>query len=305
MSKISVAALIVNWNGAGDTLELIASLASCVSEDLAISCVVVDNASASSDRDSLRAGLQELSQRVPISAVWNSINAGVPAAYNQAIQSAGLTHDYYLRLDNDTTVERAGLNAMVVAMERDDSIGAVGGNVKFYHDRSRDNGGAVTIDLVRGRTSVAYPGTDTVCDGVLGCIMLVRADAVRRYVPEVFLGKLFLCTDESELSLRLARDHLTTFYVHQRIGYHKGGASTSKVQSLSQYYSIRNWTYLRLAYTTGAFCKAQVWAEIVARTMLNVVRWRAVYLRGVVSGVAMWRNQRSDERARTRYGHVP
>jgi len=301
MPKQSLAALIINWNGASDTLELIASLADCLSEDLAVSCVVVDNASSEADRAALLVGVSELSERVPVVTLLNSVNIGVPAAYNQAIQRAGLRHDYYLRLDNDVVVDPDGLLAMIDALRRDPSIGAVGGNVKFYHARDRNNGGAVSIDLARGRTRVTYPDENVICDGVLGCIMLIPASVIQRYTPEVFLGKLFICTDESELSLRLSQSGMKTLYLNQCIGFHKGGASTGKVKYLSQYYSIRNWTYLRLRYARRGWPKWLMSVEIAARTILNLVRWRSAYLRGVVAGICMWRTERVDVTVQSRH----
>lgn len=294
MTGGSLAALIINWNGAADTIELLESLVQCTTSAMKISCIVIDNNSTVADRALLASGLARLEQSIPISIRYNSVNIGVPAAYNQAIQIAGLHHDYYLRLDNDVIVDSEGLQAMIEILEKRSDVGLVGGNVKFYDSREKDNGGAVVIDLVRGKTSVSYPHADVVCDGVLGCIMLMSRNVVDRYSPDVFLGALFICTDESELSIRAARDGVLTMYSSRIIGYHKGGVSTKKVSFLSEYYSGRNWTYLRLLYVRGWRNRLITWFAIVMYFGLYALRLRGAHLYGVVAGVAMWLTSRID-----------
>jgi len=286
----SVAALVINWNGAHDTLELLSSLRKCQCERLSITAVVVDNASAPDDVAALRAGILALNGQVNVVLQENKLNVGVPAAYNQAIQVAGLTHDYYLRLDNDVVVEPRGLLAMVETLERRaaDGVAIVGGNIKYFDNQSDDNGGAVTIDLMSGTTSVAYPSTDVLCDGVLGCIMLVSGTLVRDFAPEVFESALFVCTDESELSMRAAKRGCRTLYLAQLIGFHKGGRSTTTVKSVANYYSARNWTLHRLRYVSN---RRQRLAVLLVRIpfdgLRNILRGRWAAVPGLVAGLGL------------------
>lgn len=300
MSETSLAALIINWNGAHDTLELIESLVQCVGPDLSISCFVVDNHSSDVDRLALEVGIRKLCKVIPIRLLRNSENVGVPAAYNQAIQAAGPDQNFYLRLDNDVVVDADGLRTMIAVARREPETGIVGGNIKFYAARETNNGGAVQINLVQGRTHVTYPEADEICDGVLGCIMLMPGSLIRRYAPCVFLDKLFICTDESELSLRAATDGLKTRYIHRCVGFHKGAASTGKVPFLSQYYSARNWTYLRFRYTRRWTGKLGIALEIIYRLVVNTLRWRKAYLRGVMAGAGMLITERCDRKTLSR-----
>ena len=200
-----VAILIINWNGADDTIELLSSLRGAATSSLNLFAAVIDNASDEADfaanfhRSSMRA---DLGFRVVL--VRNRNNVGVPFGYNQAIQAAGPAFDSYLRLDNDVVLPAGAIDALLAALDdrRKDAIGIVGGNVKYYSARTVDNGGAVAIDLLVGKTKTTYPAEVTVCDGVLGCVMLIDGGLVRTLSPQVFCGELFLCTDESELSLR-------------------------------------------------------------------------------------------------------
>ncbi len=268
---------------------MLRSLSQCQSEDTSIAAIVIDNASAASDRVILGSGLAEFDGGMEIVFRANSVNVGVPAAYNQAIQVAGLNHDYYLRLDNDVVVEPEGLHHMICVLEQAKAraIAIAGGNIKYFDRRNEDNGGAVAIDLVRGKTKVAYPSSDVICDGVLGCIMLLSGDLVRQYAPEVFESVLFICTDESELSLRAKRDGMLTIYVASLIGFHKSGRSTRRVDFLSNYYSARNWTFLRLTYVTTARQRLSVLARIPSDVTRGILRGRWSFFLGAAAGIGL------------------
>jgi GT2 family glycosyltransferase len=287
MNKYRVAALIINWNGAADTLHLLDSLRCCISSSVQIEAFVIDNKSQAQDRAELEAGIDRYSG-LCIHYRRNEKNVGVPAAYNQAIQIAGLEFDYYLRLDNDVVLEADALLSMICAHKAnlDRGVGLIGADVRLYQPPHYPNGGAVSIDLVRGRTRVSYPRSDTICDGVLGCVMLISGDVVKKYVPDVFESRLFICTDESELSLRCKQDGILTLYRSTLVALHKGGKSTGKVSFLATYFSARNWTLLRLRYTHGL-----VWWRVLLHSgygcITNLIRARVAFPLGVACGVLL------------------
>lgn len=263
----TVAAITINWNGASDTLQLLDSLASQdLGPDLRLVTVIVDNASATDDRCLLREGVRHYDLSGAVRLVSSDRNLGVPAAYNLAIAEVGPSQDYYLRLDNDVILYPSAVRELISVLEEKRSLGVrlVGGNIKYFDRPSEDNGGAVAFDLVRGRTSVSYPSTGCVADGVLGCVMLLDGGLVRQFAPYVFLGWLFLTTDESELSLR-AREHgWLTYYAAETIALHKGGRSTSRVADFATTLSRRNWSYLSVRYTRPAAWLPFVLARVLA-----------------------------------------
>lgn len=284
-----IAALIINWNGASDSLQLISSLYQCQNGLLQIDIVIVDNSSASEDVEQLQNGIALFQGKIDIVFRANQINIGVPAGYNQCIQLAGLNYDYYLRLDNDVVINSVGLQAMIDALDAHSKNGVaiIGGNVRYYDRPEINNGGAYSIDLVKGLTTISYPLGNVVCDGVLGCIMLVSGRLVRRYAPYVFEPVLFICTDESELSLRARSDGNLTLYISDVVGLHKSGASTGKGPFLSLYYSARNWTILRWRFTSG-------WRGVILMSFYTFVdllkstlRFRWAYPLGFISGAAI------------------
>lgn len=288
-TKKKIAALIINWNGAEDTLELLHSLCKCQTDWISITAVVIDNASRGADLLKLEENIKKFDGIINLVFRANSINIGVPAAYNQAIQIAGLNYDHYLRLDNDVVVDPQGLAAMVDVLDQksDEGIAIVGGDIRYYDRQNENNGGAVTVDLIAGRTTAAYPVAEVVCDGVLGCIMLLSGKLVRRYAPEVFESALFICTDETELSLRAAGDGMRTIYLARRIGLHKGGQSTGKVHFMSDYYSARNWTLHRLRYVAGNRQRFAVLVRFPLDIGRSLLRGRWAFPLGWVAGLGL------------------
>lgn len=295
-----IAVLIINWNGSVDTLELIESLGFCVSDYIKIDIAIIDNASADADFCALKLGLNNTTRFGKVILRRNNINIGVPGAYNQAIQILGLEYDYFLRLDNDVVLESDGIQKLIAGLERGRSRGVriAGGNVKYFDRPSEDNGGAVSIDLWRSFSTPRYPREDVICDSILGCIMLMDRDVVHKYTPEVFDSQLFICTDESELSLRAAIDGFLTLYVGEQIGKHKSGMSTSKVSFLSNYYSARNWTIHRFHFLTGNFLMVGLLLRMLVDIFRSLLRGRLAYPLGVFSGVAISIGRGVDNRVR-------
>ena len=297
-AESSVAVLIINWNGADDTIELLKSLRGAADASLSLVASVIDNASDDADFRRLATFLESAELGFSVALIRNRNNVGVPLGYNQAIQSAGLDSEAYLRLDNDVVLPAGAIDVLLDTLRarRKDAVGIVGGNVRYYSTPDVDNGGAVAINLVAGKTVTTYPSEVTVCDGVLGCVMLIDGDLVRALAPTVFCGELFICTDESELSLRARRLGVNTLYVPTTIGYHKGGASTSRVSRMANYYSARNWAFLRLLYSPGWMRKCLILASIGAYSGLRLIQLRPLFLVASFAGFCMYLSHWIDSR---------
>ena len=245
-----IVALIINWNGSDDTKELIESLIPQINKNLVIDFIVIDNNSNLENIIILEQIVSIYSTIISIKLIKNSENIGIPAAYNQAINSCDYEYDYYLRLDNDVVILENGVDKLCKAMEmnKKNDIKIVGCNIKYYKEKNKNNGGSYSFDLLKGRNNVSYPLENTITDGVLGCVMLIDKTVINEFKPEVFDSWLFISADESELSIRCKNLGWKTLYLAENLAFHKSGISTSKSPSLTTYCNIRNWTYLALKY---------------------------------------------------------
>lgn len=282
-----IVAMIINWNGSDDTLELIASLTDQNEENISIEAVIIDNHSEDLEFSKLENGLEKFVSVIPITLIRNQSNVGIPAAYNQAIAHVDKKDALYLRLDNDVVFLKGGLKLLCNALEqhRDKGVRLVGGNIRYFDNPDENNGGSVSFDLVRGKTAIEYPQNDKICDGVLGCVMLIDNEVINAFSPNVFLSWLFIATDESELSLHCSQFGWKTYYVSKPIALHKGGRSTGKVRTLSSLCSIRNWCYLALRYIRPKVLLPLVLARIIGFSIYRTFKGDIETARSMLNGV--------------------
>ncbi|KAF0245196.1 MAG: glycosyl [Planctomycetota bacterium] len=280
--------MIINWNGTRDTIELLESLARENDADYRLHAIVVDNGSIEAERLALADGIRGMDNRLHVDAIWNSVNRGVPAAYNQAIQADGPVPDAFLRLDNDVVVLPGGIRLLWSRLQawRSTGIRIAGGNTRCYDAPNENNGGAIDIRLLSGRVRGWFPPEDMRSDGVLGCVMLLDRELVEALLPQVFDEWLFLFGDESELSLRARDRGWGTLYIAKPIALHKGGASTEKVPLLSRTYSIRNGTYLALTYVRPRAWRPVVLARLVLECVWKLLKLDFAACRSLAAGIA-------------------
>lgn len=298
---IHVAALVINWNGADDTLDLVESLIEEVEPSLQIEIVVVDNASQPQDLAILKTGLERMGKCIPIAFIANDTNVGVPAAYNQAIATVHNRDCLFLRLDNDVVFLRGGVRALCDGLRdsRDTGVRIVGGNIRYYDKPEVHNGGACFFGLIKGSNRIVYPPQNTQCDGVLGCVMLIDPEVVRAFEPEVFLAWLFFTTDESEFSVRCRSHGWMTLYLSRSIALHKGGRSTRKIGSRSSYLSLRNWSYLALRYVQPRVAIVLVVGRIAVTVIYKLLRGDIAAAKAMLVGsLAATRDQRQTSMSR-------
>jgi GT2 family glycosyltransferase len=212
---------------------------------------------------------------------------GAPAAYNRAIQASGREYDYYLRLDNDVVLFPYSVQRLCQALRdrRTSGVRLAGGEIRFFDEPQVRNCGAVTVDHLRGRTHVSFPERDTVCDGVLGCTMMLDAEVVKAFRPEVFLSWLFLTTDETEISLRARRRGWLTLYLPVPIALHKGARSVSRVPTAGRLLSQRNWTFLNITYAPSAVARAAIAARSAVVAMLFLFAGRRRDATSIIRGL--------------------
>lgn len=284
----TVAALIINWNGTEDTIELLKSLDEVRPQNIQLTAVIIDNASSPENKEKLKSFIKNW-DKFSVLYRENAINIGIPGAYNQAIQIVGIDFDYYLRLDNDVILTKNGLPDMIKILEEKKHLGAgiAGGNIKYYDKRDENNGGAVNFDLVRGISKIEYPESEVECGGVLGCIMLISGETIRLTTPDVFDSTLFIVTDESELSFKAKEKNIKTYYTPNIIGYHKAGRSTGKVKLATYYFMARNWFFLRMKYTHSFWGKMGIVFWSLLYIPITLIKRRKGYTRGIISGFFM------------------
>lgn len=254
-TSFTVAAVVVNWNGADDLPACLAALRAQTHR--LVEVVVVDNASTDGSRALLAAAVAA-PEDVAVRVVWNDSNRGFAGGANDGIAAAGVV-DAVLVCNPDVTPRRDYVARAVEALVADERRGAVQGRL---HRSVPSPGGDPVIDTTghlafrprlfrnRGEGEVDRGQWDTPGEvfGVSGALALYRRamldDLAIEVVGrdggtrrEVFDEDLFAFWEDVDLDWRAAMRGWTCWYEPAAVALHeRGGAGprrTARVEQLN------------------------------------------------------------------------
>lgn len=258
--KVSI--ILLNYNGAKDTIDCLKSLTNISYGNYNI--VIVDNLStddsiieieaylssngsdytmASSSDEALKN--EELHAKLTV--LKTDHNGGYGYGNNVGIKFA-LAHgaDYVLIINNDTVVEPDFLNPMVMLCEEDGNIGIVSGKIYFYDkpDVIWFNGGkyypytakVVHVNFNEKETGQKPPEDITF---ISGCLWLIPGKIIDRV--GLINEEYFMYVEDLEFCCRVLRESFSLRVCEESIIYHKvGGSSGGHLSEFSIYWTSRN-----------------------------------------------------------------
>lgn len=273
----ATAVVLLNWNGARDTLPCLESLGAMAGDDFYV--IVVDNASTDGSWDALRAAAPALAV-VGLDPHWHVLTRAdtegpsIPAATPRSVwlvqagENGGfakgnniglrlaLRHgvEFAWVLNNDTLVKPDSLTALVDRARQDSRLGMVG-SVLLYasHPNIIQAFGGATYFYKRARGEQIGNGQDIATadfpalsevrlDYVAGASLLVRAELMRSV--GLFSEHFFLYFEEIDWAHR-SRPAWRLGIAEASLVLHKEGASIgtatlTRRSLLSEYYLARN-----------------------------------------------------------------
>jgi len=180
--------------------------------------------------------------------IRNEDNYGFAKGNNIAIQHAlkTLEPEYILLLNNDTAIKEDALGWLVEAAERDDRIGIIGPEIRWYDDPSkiaqlgghmRSISGVPVAYTLSDVDQAKYPNPFEV-GWLSGTALLIRRDVFR----EIGLldSDLFITYEETDFEMRAQQAGYKLLCVPQSKVFHKLSASLKKAPYTMIYYSARN-----------------------------------------------------------------
>lgn len=250
MSESYVAIVIVNWNGAPDTIECLESLEFLNYSNFKV--FVVDNDSTDNSLSMLDKYLESHSMsKLNLQVIKNDSNKGFAGGNNVAIQEAKKQNfDYIWLLNNDTIVDKNSLINLIKIIDNDDTIGIVGSKIYYYNTKVIWFAGG-RINTWTGEAKhrgYRINEEDKVCytenertDYITGCSMLIKTKLVEDLglLPEYY----FMYYEETEYNLKANQRGWKIIFVPSSIIYHKVSLSSggeSQISPYVAYYSIRN-----------------------------------------------------------------
>ncbi len=263
--KPKVTIIILNWNGAHDTLAVLKNLAQVTYPNFSI--MVVDNGSHDDSVDKIN---QEIKHQptLNISILPLPHNYGYAEGNNKGLtQAKQEKSDYYLLLNNDTVLSPDFLDKMVAALEANPKLGAVGPTIYFAtpNGQKQDEiwyaGGWLNFAAGGAHHKTALPSQIAAADKpisnqpaqliaesaqveptqfITGCCFLIRAEAIRK-LGTLFDPQFFAYGEDVDLCQRLVRAGYQLGYVPQARIWHKLASSSGGPKSSNfWYYNVRN-----------------------------------------------------------------
>jgi len=231
----SVNIVILNYNGKKDTIECINSLLKI--DHINYKILLVDNGSKD---NSLREFRKKYSKNKKINLIENKENYGFAKGNNEAIKS-NFDSDYFLLLNNDTTVKKDFLTKLVYFAEENKKVGVVSPQINKYSKKNEINpqnlSGKFNLWLGGGRPLIPK-NKPYKADYTSGCCWLIKKEVIEK--TNGFNENYFLYKEEIEWAYRINKVGYSFYVVPSSQIYHKGEQSTKKIKGLRQHYEIRN-----------------------------------------------------------------
>lgn len=232
-----VVIVTINWNGADDTADCVASLRKLDYENFHI--VVVDNGSTT---EGTHEALDTLSGD-DVTVIYNEDNLGFSGGVNTGIRYA-MKHgyDYVALFNNDAVADKNWLKELVKSAEKEQS-GITTGLLLHRDGKTIDSTGdwcsnwGLPFPRNRGDKTAEAASSGPVFSGSGGASLY----SVKMFEDMgLFDEKFFMYYEDTDISFRAQNYDYKVYYTNQAIAYHKQGASSDKVSGLGVRQAFRN-----------------------------------------------------------------
>ena len=233
------AIIVLNWNGAGDTLACLDSLSQAKGKFVVY---VVDNGSTDDSIDRIQSwidGHAEMDVRlVPLDK-----NYGFARGNNKGLEVARKeSYDSYLLLNNDTEVCPDFLVRLKAFSERHPECKALTPKINFFYDKQKiwNCGGKIFFGFRKyyyaGKPNSAVREKEQIpISFVTGCALFFYPELLDEQ-GNLLTERFFFGEEDFEFSLRMKAQKIPMACVLDSLIYHKVGASGNKMNHLGKLY---------------------------------------------------------------------
>lgn len=276
--KISV--ILVNYNGKQYNDKCIASiLESTISSQIQI--VIVDNASTDGSLESLE---EKWGNRGLAEIIKLDRNYGFSKANNEGI-CWSIRHGilFFLLLNNDTELEPQAIEHMLACCRE---TGAIVVPKVFYADRKKiiwcaggDFSLVVRKPLQRGvdqRDEGQFDESGE-CQFANGCAMFLTKEIIDK--TGLLDERFFLYYEDTEYSMRAARNGIKIWYCADAVVYHKvNGSTKGNEKPANAYYIARNWLLCHTLYFQKKHFVSVRYLVFLLYFFCNRAAWMVIWL---------------------------
>ena len=268
--------ILVNYNGAEDTIECIRSLQATKMDNMRI--LIVDNASKEQDKEQLQTVLDD-----KVECLFLPENLGFGVANNKGVAYAlSQNAEYLLLLNNDTVVSQ---DLFCVFYEHADKDRVLVPAIYYYDYPSEFWYAGGEISRWKGtsvhRTKASPEGQ---IGFATGCCIFLHRSIVERY--GLFDENYFMYYEDTDFSIKMQQCGVMIYYVPAAKIWHKVGRSSKKITGFQEYYLQRNRLYLIYKYRKHFLFPVCMMYFIITRGIMLFVRAiQGTTLKYVVKGI--------------------
>lgn len=226
----NISIILVNYNGANDTIKCIKSLSKIEYDNYKI--IIVDNCSTDNSVEIIRNSLYE--KCILIESKYNrGFSSGNNIGINEAIK---LGTDYILLLNNDTEVEPDFINKMIETYEQTENVGIVTCKMKYFDNKEYIwfgggyfNEKNLRINHEKFRLKDNFNDKIREITFATGCCMLMST----KIIKEVGLlsEDYFMYFEDADYCIRVMEKKYKIIYNPEATIYHKVGAASGGEES--------------------------------------------------------------------------
>lgn len=238
MNKPLVSFITVNYNGLGDTIEMITSLKKII-KSVSYEIIVVDNASRKDEISPLKEIFDD------IICIKSEKNLGFAGGNNLGIDIA--KGKYLFFINNDTYILDDNIKVLIDKLDSDNMIAGVSPKILFHEPfNTIQFAGFTPFSQVTLRNKIigyCEPddekyNTPQITPYLHGAAMIIKKEVIEKVgkMPEIF----FLYYEEMDWCEIIKRSGYKLWYEPKCVVYHKESRSTGKENSLKTYYHTRN-----------------------------------------------------------------
>lgn len=239
--------IVLNWNGADDTIACLKSLCALKADKLKV--VVCDNDSTDDSWVKLE-GYANTQSGLDLCLIQTGANYGFAGGNNFGLRLAlsDPEMEFVWLLNNDTEVDRGALDALVDHMLRNPDIGICGSTLLYMDkpDTIQAVGGVYNTWLGTSKHVLGHHRYSpelcsdvdpAIFDYVVGASMFVRRSVLEQV--GLLAEEYFLYCEEIDWATRMKRQmpELKLGYASSSLVYHKEGASTGSNERQGKAYS--------------------------------------------------------------------
>lgn len=275
-------AVVVNRDGGDALFRALASLER--QQDVRLSAVVIDNASADAER-------RRIAAEAPFARVIPfSRNLGFAGAANEGI--ARTRAPFVLLLNNDAVLEPDYAARLAARLAGDDRLAAAQGLVLAGHGRVIDGAGLAwnrrgeAVPTLAGRDASAAPREPFEVTGVSATATLYRREALEAVAPQgaAFDGSFFAYYEDVDLSLRLARAGWRFVCDPRALARHEGSLTGRRTPWKRAFWTARN----RWRTLFRNFAPKLLWGHLGPLLAADLAHVRQVGWRGLALPLLVW-----------------